>query len=207
MITFFPGHLCSEPDTPASERRPPGQNDSSVHYWRSHQVGTYIVFVFHYYCHFCRNYRCGNLNSVVFNRDTTQVGPRFQNKYLNHCFLGSTVDCPQPAWHGWGEDCQRDRRIFQVFIVFLNVRYKPRQFNSIVKGPTDLQEEQEDGSKSDWTSPEQPRWICFLACQLFSSTFSVIWCAGYSQTVIPVLSNMPYIPLLSSCMPANLKWW
>ena len=88
------GHLCSEPDTPASERRPPGQHDSSVHYWRSHQVRTYIVFVFHYNCHFRRNYRCGNLNSVVFNRDTTQVGPRFQNKYLilKQWFLGSTLD-------------------------------------------------------------------------------------------------------------------
>ena len=67
------------------------------------------------------------------------------------------------------------------------------QHNSFVKGPTDLQEEQEDGSKGDWTSIEQPRWICFLACQLFSSTFSVIWCAGYSQTVIPVLYIMQYI--------------
>ena len=32
-----------------------------------------------------------------------------------------------------------------------------------------------------------------LFSRLPSSTFSVIWCAGYSQRVIPVLSNMRYI--------------
>ena len=30
-------------------------------------------------CFFLRNYRCGNLNSIVFNRDTTQVTKNILN--------------------------------------------------------------------------------------------------------------------------------
>ena len=138
--------------------------------------------------------------------------PSFQNKYLKHRFLGSTLDCPQPAWHGWGEDCQWDRRIFQVFVVFLYVRYRPRPTQFLCEG-TNLSTRETRGWEQGWLNfywttqvdlfSRLPAILthifCYLLCWLFSNSNScVIQYPIYYQTVIP---------LLSSCMPAILKWW
>ena len=123
-------------------------------------------------------------------------GPRFENKYLKYWFPGSTLDRPQPAWHGWGEDRQRDRWVFQVFIVFLYVRYRPRPTQFLCEG-TNWSTRGTRGWEQGWLN-----FYWTTQVDLFSRLpavlihISVIWCAGFSQTVIPVLSIM-------SCI---LKW-
>ena len=46
-----------------------------------------------------------------------------------------------------------------------------------------------------------------LFSRLPSSTFSVIWCAGYSQRVIPVLSSIQYILKYSQMVIPFLSCW